>query len=160
MCDHLSEVGHAKAEADLRIAKDVTRPFDERSPACQAAKRAGLCTMPQPRSVEPTPFCSRLNEVRERARKLWDEDLSPQAQRERYRQAQAVTLEEPETGELRGAEATEYIAAHLRWVSGDANTLVTNYVDRSTDEPWLMDRPFGDRHHLGPPRLRRRSQSA
>lgn len=159
MCDHLSEAGHAQAEEALRVAKDVTRSSVERQRNCLVAMNIGICPVPGPPSVDPTPFCWQLLEVRDQAHKLYAEDLSPQAQRERYRQAQAATIGEPEAGELRGAEATEYIATHLRWLSSDANTLVTDYVDRSTGEPWVMDRPFGDRHHLGPPRLRNRTGS-
>jgi hypothetical protein len=84
MCDHLSEEKHAKAETDLGKAEDVTRPFDERSLACWAAMTAGIRVTPHPRSIEPTPFCSRLKQVRERAHKIWDEELSLQARRERY----------------------------------------------------------------------------
>ena len=156
---HLSEVGHAQAEEALRVAEDATRSSFERQTDCQVAMNVAIYPVPRPPSVALTPLCRRLHEVRDQARKLWDEDLSPQAQRERYRQAQAATIGELEPGELRGAEATEYIATHLRRVSGDANTLVTNYVDRSTGDPWVMDRPFGDRHHIGPPRLRKRTGS-
>ena len=53
---------------------------------------AGFCPVPGPPSVEPTPRCWQFLEVGDRARKLWDEQLSPQAQRERYRQAQAATI--------------------------------------------------------------------
>ena len=159
MCDHLSQVGHAEVEEALRVAKDSSTSSVERQTSCWAAMNAGIYPVPRPPSVEPTPFCRRLDEVRDQAHKLWVEELSPQAQRERYRQAQAATIGELEPGELRGAEATEYIATHLRRVSGDANTLVTNYVDRLTGEHWVMDLPFGDSHHRGRPRLRKRTGS-
>jgi hypothetical protein len=144
----------------LRVAEDATRSLFERQTDCQVARNVAIYPVPRPPGVEPTPLCRQLQEVRHQAHKLWVEDLSPQAQRESYRQAQAAKIGELEAGELRGAEATEYIATHLRRVSGDANTLVTNYVDRSTGDPWVMDRPFGDRHHIGPLRLRRRTGSS
>lgn len=159
MCDHLSPFGHDRAKEALRVAKDATRSLSDRQTDCQVARNVAIYPVPRPPSVEPTPLCRQLHEVRDQAHKLWVEELSPQAQRESYRQAQAATIGELEPGELRGAEATEYIASHLRRVSGDANTLVTNYVDRLTGDPWVMDRPFGDRHHIGPLRLRRRTGS-
>lgn len=81
MCTQLPVEAHHKAVATLAVAKDRTRGLHDRAIDCQVAMGTGIVGASGPPGVDLEPFCQVIKDVRSEARKLWDEELSPQAQR-------------------------------------------------------------------------------